>query len=177
MKKIASALLLSAFAASAFAADQNFYVGGNFGQASTDYANVNSKTGTAFTLLGGYQVNNNFAVEAQYGNLGSFAPTAGSKAAITQYGVTAVGIWPFNEQWSAYGKLGFASTSMKIDAGVVQAAAYTSTKSAVTYGVGGQFNVNQNLGLRFGYDSYDVGDTTINTAKTTVISAGVVYKF
>jgi len=176
MKKIAYVILLSAVASSAFAEDRVFYVGGNVGQVYTRYP-ASSRTGTAITLLGGYQINDAIAVEAQYGNLGSFSPTATTKANTTAYSVTAVGNWPFSEQWAGYIKLGLARTATKFDAGAVQASAYTANRIKPTGGIGGQYDVNQALGIRFGYDVYGIGDNTAGTAKTEVTSAGVIYKF
>ena len=47
------------------------------------------------------------------------------------------------------------------------------------WGLGEQYNVNQALGVRLGYDNYGVGNsaTTISNMGIGVISAGVVYKF
>ena len=172
MKKISIAVLLASAAVStaAFAADQGFYVGGNVGQASTNFTGLTSKTGTAVSVLGGYQINKNFAVEAQYGDFGSIGNKQPVK--ITEYGVSAVGMLPFNDQWTGLAKLGFANTS-------IATTPNKASNSSVSYGLGVQYNVNQQLGVRAGYDAYKVGDTanTGGTATTSVASVGVVYKF
>lgn len=177
MKKIASVLVLSAFAASAFAADQGFYVGANVGSTSSDY--TGSNTPTTFNVQGGYQFNRNFAVEAQYSDFGNIAPIGSLKP--TGISAVAVGILPFNDQWSGYGKLGIASVDSKVSGSGLAGGDGTYKKTAVTYGIGGQFNVNQALGVRFGVDQYSTGGTQgnwlLSNGKLTVLTVGVAYKF
>jgi len=178
MKKIAIVALLSSFvAAPAVAADVGPYVGANVGSVNTDYTGSNSPT--AFTLEGGYQFNKNFALEGQYGDFGNFAPVGSAKA--TSLSAAAVGILPFNDQWSGYGKLGVASVDTKISGSGLAGGNGTYTKTGVTYGIGGQFNVNQALGIRFGVDQYKSGGTqggwVLKDGTLTVVSAGVIYKF
>ncbi len=181
MKKISIAVLLASAAVSsaAFAADQGFYIGANVGQAklsTTAQINPATTSTTAFSVLGGYQINKYFAVEGQYINLGDFKEGNGTSHTVTGYGATAVGILPFNDQWSAYGKLGYANTTL---GNSNTGGAGGTSRNAVTYGAGAQYNVNQQLGVRLGYDNYGVAAGTAGTNTTTigVISAGVVYKF
>ncbi|NNM78989.1 MAG: porin family protein [Gallionella sp.] len=173
MKKLSIAVLLSTavISSAAFASDQGFYVGGNVGQASTNFTGLTSKTATAVSVLGGYQINKNFAVEAQYGDFGSITPNGGTSAKITEYGVSAVGMLPFSDQWTGLVKLGYANTSIATNP--------NTSNNSVSYGLGVQYNVNQQLGVRAGYDAYKVGGTNTNntTATTGVASVGVVYKF
>jgi opacity protein-like surface antigen len=114
-----------------------------------------------------------FAVEAQYNHLGNIGDPGGNNHSVTGYSLVAVGIYPFNEEWSGFAKLGYASTSIAITP-------TDSKKSAATYGIGGQYNINQALGVRVGYDMYSIGgDAPVfnNNTKTGVVSVGVVYKF
>ncbi len=183
MKKIASAVLLSAaVAAPALAADEGFYIGAHVGQSSTDKLDLSTKTGTAFSILGGYQFMKYFAVEVEYNDFGS--PTlglsnrvgAGTSPKIDGYAAKAVGIYPFNDQWSIYAKLGYATTKMGGAAG--------TSKSDITYGIGGQYNFTPNWGINLNYDLYSVeGPVPLaaaglnQKATTSVPSVGVVYKF
>ena len=176
MKKISIVAILSSavMSAAAFAADQGFYVGGTVGQAklsTTAQINPATTSTTDYSVLGGYQINKNFAVEAQYISLGNFSDKGVSRTA-NGYGATAVGILPFNEQWSGYGKLGIANTSL--DTGFPNG---NVSRTAVTWGFGGQYNVDPALGVRLGYDNYGVGNSAATTTTIGVISAGVVYKF
>jgi OOP family OmpA-OmpF porin len=171
MKKIAIAVLLSAFvAAPAVAADM--YVGVNVGSAKIDSSNLS--TTTSFALLGGYTFNQYFAAEIAYIDFGSkdyrdpvFGPFSVKSSA---WSISGVGSYPFNEQFSVFGKLGIASTS-------TDTSGSSTSKSDLTYGIGGQFNVNKQIGIRLGYDVYKVTDAASSTFDQKVTSIGAVFKF
>ncbi len=180
-KKIAVLLLSTAFSASAVAAEEGFYLGANLGQSSTDKLALSTKTGTSFSLIGGYQFMKYVAAEIEWNDMGS--PTlaltnpagGGSSAKIDGYSAKAVGIYPFNDMWSIFGKLGYAHMKM----GVVG-----TSKNDITYGIGGQYNFTTNWGVNLNYDMYSVdgpvaGGTVGMTQKatTSVASVGVQYKF
>jgi OOP family OmpA-OmpF porin len=178
MKKIAIVALLSAFvAAPAFAADTGPYIGASVGRASSDL--TGSKSPVGFALQGGYQFNKNFAVEAQYADFGQFAPIGSLKG--TSLSASAVGILPFNAEWSGYGRLGYASVDSKVSGSGLAGGDGTYKKSGLTYGIGGQFNATQALGIRFGVDQYKAGGTQgawlLLDNTITAVSLGVVYKF
>lgn len=169
MKKIAIAILLSGFVA-APAVAAGGYVGVNAGSAKIDLTGFDSTT--SFGVFGGYAFNENFAAEVAYTNFGSKDyPAAGVMGVKSHaYSVSAVGSWPINEQFSLFGKLGFATTTL-------EATGFASTsKSDLTYGVGAQFNVNKQVGIRLGYDSYKVSDSFTN-ANQNVMSIGALFNF
>ena len=169
MKKFAMVLLSSAFlAAPAVAADM--YVGVNVGSAKIDYPGYD--TTTSFTLLGGYAFNENLAAEVAYSSFGSkdYA-TLGGPVTVKSSAVSLSGVlsYPFNELFSVFGKLGFASTTL-------DGTGFPSeSKSDLTWGLGGQFNVSQQVGIRLGYDVYKVGSGV--TADEKVTSIGGVFRF
>jgi OmpA-OmpF porin, OOP family len=163
MKKIAIAVLLSAIVAPAVAADM--YVGVNAGSAKIDSPDFDSSS--SFALLGGYTFNENVAAEIAYSNFGSESGL-GITSKSSAVSISGVGSFPFNEQFSLFGKLGFASTTLDV-AGV------SDSKSDLTYGFGGQFNVNKQIGIRVGYDVYKVG--SVNSVDQKVTSVGGVFKF
>jgi long-subunit fatty acid transport protein len=78
--------------------------------------------------------------------------------------------------FSVFGKLGVSNTSVEISNSFVNE---TAIKTAITYGLGGQYNVNNALGIRAGVDRYSVGQATSwgTDGTYTVVSAGIVYKF
>lgn len=169
MKKIAFITLLAAFAAApAVAAD--FYAGVKLGQANYNYSNLTKNNPTGFGVFGGYTINQNFAVEAEYIDLGSIA-AAGLSSKTDAWGVSAIGSYPINEQFSVFGKLGFARSTMK------QTPAYTAKNTSATYGLGGQYNASQSVGVRFGWERYKVGDARTNTAGVNLYSVAGVFKF
>lgn len=167
MKKIAIAVLLSAFvAAPAVAADTGFYAGVNVGSAKIDFPGF--ETTTSFEVLGGYSFNQNFAAELAYTNFGSkdYPPIYNVKSGAVS--LKGVGSFPINEQFSVFAKLGLASTTIN-DTG------YSQSKSDLTYGIGAQFNINKQVGIRLGYDVYKATDIIGVDQKNT--SIGAVFKF
>lgn len=190
MKKIASALLLStAVAAPAFAADNGFYAGVTAGQARAgsyaSNATLSKSTDTVAGILAGYQFTKNWSAEAFYTGTGKFAGVntvgvTGSGKADT-WGMVAVGTLPLSDAFSLYGKLGYAST--KTSASSSNAIMTGATRSAVTYGLGVLYNVNQSVGIRFGWDRYAaaVANGTAIGSKdnydSDVYSLGAVFKF
>jgi opacity protein-like surface antigen len=122
-------------------------------------------------VLGGYQFMKYLAAEIQYDDFGSPTLTGGPSVKINGYSGAAVGILPLNDQWSFLGKFGYASTKLgSLD---------STKKSDITYGVGGLYNINHAWRVRLNYDIYKVVNPApaSQTATTSVVSAGVVYKF
>jgi len=74
-----------------------------------------------------------------------------------------------NEQFSVFAKLGYATTTL-------DGTGFPSeSKNDFTFGLGGQFNINQQVGIRLGYDVYKVGGAV--TADQKVTSIGGVFRF
>ncbi len=182
MKKALVALSLSTvFAAStAAAADQGIYIGANIGQSSTDTVNLSTKTATGFFLTAGYQFIKYFAVEVNYSDFGSptlgtgYVAPAGTSARIDGYGVRAVGMYPFNDMWSVFAKLGYAQTRWTGNV--------NQNKNDITYGIGGQFNWDRHWGVNLNYDLYKATGpvNAVGTAQTATVSMpsiGVQYRF
>lgn len=180
MKKVfAVALLSTVFASPVIAAEKGFYVGANLGQAKASGNLVSglttSHSDTSMGILGGYQFNRNLAAEVQYVDLGKLAE-GGASTKTSGMAFSVVGILPINEMFSVFGKLGVSNTSVEISNSFVNE---TAIKTAITYGLGGQYNVNNALGIRAGVDRYSVGQANSwgTDGTYTVVSAGVVYKF
>lgn len=155
MKNIAIVALLSAFVATpAVAAD--FYVGAQFG--STNIGAGNSMTG--FGGLVGYSISPKMAVEGAYNFLGR-----NSSDSRTYMGASASSVYsyPINEQISVLGKLGFAGSTCSPCRG---------GSGGFSLGLGSQYNVNKEIGIRLGYDIYALFGGGAST-----LYAGGVYKF
>lgn len=168
MKKIAIAALLSSFvAAPAFAADEGFYVGVKAGSATKKVGGL-SESNTAYGLFGGYAFNPNVAVEVAYTDLGTMVLGLTKFSAID---ASVVGTYPINQSFSVFGKLGVASTQEKL-------LGLSGSRTAATFGLGGQFNVNQSIGIRLGFDRYSFGDNVIfNRGDVNMYSVAGVFKF
>ena len=175
MKRISAvAMLLATFSMPAFAADSGFYAGGSVGQSSASLDNVtlSKKSDTAFSLLGGYKISQNLAVEAAYVNLGKVS-TAAWSADISAIAATAVVAVPVYTDFAFYGKLGFAKTSFGYATNEISV-----SRTTATFGLGGQFKIDTSLGVRVGWDRYAVGDAiTAPSGNSDIIAVGVVYKF
>ncbi len=169
MKKITIAILMSVFVAGpAVAAETGFYVGVNAGSAKIDEPGFESTT--EYGLLGGYSFNQNFAGEVAYTNFGSKDYSGLLTVKSNGFSVSGVGSYPFNDMFSVFAKIGLASTELKASGAV----GGSENNTDLTWGIGGQFNINRQIGIRLGYDLYKVGENV--TADQKLTSIGLVFK-
>lgn len=192
----------------AMADDSFWYIGGNIGQSRAKIDNarivsqlvgigrtpisiVDDNTNTAFKLFGGYQFNKNLAVEGGYFDLGQFGYTATTVPAGTLAGkiklsglnIDAVGMLPFAEKFSAFGRLGLQYAQAK-DNFTSTGAVPTPTnpnpsQNATNYkaGLGLQYDFNESLGMRLEAERYRVSDAVGNKGDINMYSVGLVYRF
>lgn len=172
MKKIAIAALLSAFAA-APALAENMYASVNFGKAHYGYTNITNDSQSAFGIQGGYILNENFSIEVEYNNLGGF-DSAPDKVEGTSIGVNAVGNLPVSPEFSLFGKLGIANSSLKDS---IPGSSVTYKNTGIKIGFGAQYNATPTVGIQVGLDSTKVGDSTSGTDRARVIYVGGMFKF
>jgi OOP family OmpA-OmpF porin len=185
MKKIAIAVLMSAVMAPAIAEmgdmDKHMYVGLRAGPANTNIDNIifgnntNNASGnpTGWGIFVGHIVNPNFSVEAEYLNLGQIKSNTNTKNS-TGLDVSLLGGYPFNDQFSLFGKLGYAMITGKPGG---TCSGCTDTKDrGLTYGFGGQFNVTPVVGIRLGWDKYRFNDNGTN-GHANFYSIGGLVKF
>lgn len=178
-KSLVFALVSAVLSAPVFAADSGVYIGLNYGQATASGNIVTglntSHSDTSYGLYGGYQFNKNFAAELMFVDMGTLAQGT-AKAETNGFALSAVGRLPITEAFTAFAKLGYATTGVKVSNAFVSE---VDTKSDITYGLGAQYNLTEAFGVRASYDSYKVGKEMPNgtNGTYTVISAGVVYKF
>ena len=179
MKKIAIAVLLTAFAVPASADDMHMYFGVRAGQAKTNIdsnsfnnSTLTSTNPTGWGVLIGHIFSPNLAAEAEYLNLGEIKAGTGS-AKSTGFSLSGVGSFPINDQFSLFGKLGYALITGK------PGGSFTGSdikSKAVTYGFGGQLNLGPSLGIRLGWDKYKFNDTALS-GNASLTSVGAVLKF
>jgi len=183
MKKIAAVVLLSAVvAAPAFAADSGVYAGITMGNGKPNVtpsvAALSKSSEFIYGGLVGYKYNKNLAAEVQFTGVGKATDVAGNTVKGDAFSVSAVGFLPLSDSFDLYGKLGFASTKTTSSAAATSLGA---TRSGVTYGLGAQYNVNQNLGVRFGWDRYGIATANAvgvkSNANANVMTVAAVYKF
>src|SRR6185503_19333940 len=151
----AAAMAVSAGAHAQQPAATGFYIGAEAGQ--TDVGGADDDIG--FKFLGGYQFHRNIAAELGYGLLYDK-----SGVEVKALEVVAVGMFPFANQFSIIGKLGFANVDVKVPAG-------SDDKTELTWGVGVQYDFNRNLGLRALWQRYETDDAI------DFLAVGVTWKF
>lgn len=184
MKKIAIAVLLSAFvAAPVFAAGEGPYVGVKVGQ--SDVWGSSSGWG----VYGGYNIPKSatsnwfpgskfmekvsWSGEVEYTKLGTNTVDLGFGVSdsydVTAFGAVLTGTYPINPQFSAIAKAGLAQTSVDHTCSYFGCSAYSTSTFGLRAGIAGQYNVNQKVGLRAGVDIYPDGYHQV--------SAGAVFTF
>jgi len=145
----------------------------NVGQSSTDTLALSDKTATGLGAMVGYQFGPHFGVEVQYLDFGSITFQSGGSSDVWGYGLNLVGTYPFNNTWSAFLKIGATHTTIKSvgSFGDVE-------RCNANWGIGGQYNLTPAWGVRLSYESYGVGaEGPLDSAKTSLTSVGVVYRF
>ena len=184
--KILAVTLLSVLSTSAMA--EGLYAAVDVGQSTNKDICKNiigatscNESGTAFRFGGGYQFNQNFGVEVNYGILGKTTVSGGGvsgEAKPTTLQVAATGTFPIADAFSLIGKLGIARTSA--DFSGTGSATQSTTSTGLAYGIGAQYDLSKSMGVRAQYETLgEIGDMNIVgvTAKISMISAGVVLKF
>jgi len=150
----AAAMTVSA-GALAQSAMTGFYIGAEVGQTKVDDADDD----IGFKILGGYRFHPNIAAEVGYGMLYDK-----DDVEVTALEFVAVGMFPIANQFSILGKLGLANVEVDTPFG-------SEDKTELTWGVGVQFDINRNLGVRALFQRYETDEAV------DVIGIGVTYKF
>jgi len=133
----------------------NIYAGIELGQ-----ADVGNEEDVGFKIFGGYQFTRNFAAEIGYGMLFDK-----SDVEVTALEFVAVGMFPIANQFSLIGKLGLANVEVDTRAG-------SRDKTELTYGIGVQFDVSRNLGVRALWQRYDTDPEEVDW-----LAIGAVWRF
>lgn len=184
--------------------DTGFYVGGNFGFTRADTgtladelrndlvasgfssANVSiDESDTGFKLLAGYQINRNFAIEAYYANLGTYALTVGTtgpavagngELEVTGVGVDVLGMIPFRRGFSGFARVGLFRWDSDFSFRATGPGGTASTSGSddgteLKFGVGVQWALTPNIRLRGEVEHYNFEEAI------TMLSAGIVFRF
>jgi OOP family OmpA-OmpF porin len=192
MNKIAIVVLLSAFVATPALADNTgkYYVAGDFGKMS--YSNTNPggsdfSNPNAIRISGGYHFSPIFAVEGGYAVIGNSAQDSGSSSATLKNSavqVAAVGTYTVNAAFDLFGKLGLSFNSIK--ASGTGSLSGLDVSNSISFrsmiGIGAQYNVNQQIGIRVQYEKFGPFTMSNNSNQSwkvgeSLSSFGVVYNF
>lgn len=184
--------MTAAFAGATFAqgmADRGLYLGGSVGQAEAQgWCDTGGAAGvtlascddkdTAWKLFAGYKFNRYLALEGSYMNLGEFTAsvTSGGVSAnvtgeATSWNIAAVGMLPLGNQFSLFGKLGWAWTdaAASVTVGGTNVRVGEDDDEAI-YGVGVQWDMTRNWALRAEWERLD-------KSEIDMLSIGVQFKF
>lgn len=142
---------------------------------------------TGYGLRLGYRFHPNFAVEGGYTDLGRFdyntaltgGGTASGRLKADAWDISAVGIVPFANNFSGYGKVGVARTRAELDSGTPGINGATERGTHPTAGLGVAYDFNKQLAATAEWNRYfKVGNET-NTGRGDIdlYSVGLKYKF
>src|SRR5437016_7600454 len=168
--------------------DTGWYAGitvGQGGEKDVDCAGFScDKKDTAFRILGGYQINRNFAAELGYQDLGKVtlsAPGVSFNIKANVWELVGVGAYPFANQFSGYGKLGAYHGESKASAAVAGfgSGSLKETNTDLTFGLGVQYDVSRELGVRGEWQRYKNigGDNVGGKSDVDVLSIGGIWRF
>ncbi len=151
---------------------------------------ASSSHDTAWKIFGGYQFNENVAVEGGYTDLGRYngttritSPAAGTATvkwdAKSALNMSAVAILPFWQRLSAFGKAGLALTDLSVDLSAPAAGSLDATRVQLLLGLGLKLGIAKGFSLRAEFERFNnVGDGS-NTGQSpiNVWTLGAQYRF
>jgi OOP family OmpA-OmpF porin len=185
----AAVLGLGALMAVSQASAQGFYIGGSVGESDADEGNaipdlitsgsVDGKD-SGMKFFGGYQFNQNLAVELAYVDLGKATysgtfgpfPVTGGSVKTSGLNASVVGTLPLNPSFSLFAKAGLFTWEAKArdTTGGVPFSG-KEDGSDLSYGFGGAYNLTKNFSLRAEWEQFEAVD------QISLLSVGVAYKF
>jgi OOP family OmpA-OmpF porin len=157
----AAAMSVSAGAIAQQQPASGWYVGADIGQLDLEDADKD----TAFRFLGGYQINRTFAAELGYGMLYDKGDVE-----VTAWELVGLAKMPIGTNFSVFGKLGFAMWEAE-QRNVPFFGTIKDDGTDLTFGIGLQYDVSRNLGVRAQWQRYDVD------ADADLLSIGLIYRF
>ncbi|HET7396683.1 MAG TPA: outer membrane beta-barrel protein [Gammaproteobacteria bacterium] len=152
---------------------------------------------TGYRLIGGYQINPTWGVEASYVDLGEsdfsiLQPgflnagnpdyTGGTR--VWGWGVAGTGTLPLDDHWALFARLGAIDAHVKLfyitntNLGILTAS-NSSADWKATLGAGVNWSFTDDWSVHFGWDHYHKLGNSHTTGEATVnlISVGIVYAF
>jgi OmpA-OmpF porin, OOP family len=157
-------ICLACLTQSALAEDSGIYLGAGFANgklsactnttSSCDTFSRNAEESGHLRLIGGYDFNKYFGIEAGLSGLGSYKvqDTSGfnvGRVKASAVTLAAKGSYAFPHGFSVFGKLGLASVNTKYTADPGPLTINTNQNSTgLVMGLGGQYNINDMVGFR-----------------------------
>lgn len=164
-----AAIALTTLSATSSAQDGMGYFGFGVGQAKNDACDAQPSgtscedSKTVGRIVGGYEFNENFAIEGAYTSLGEaelIALSGPGRAKIdgSAFSITAIGSIPLSNTWALYGKAGMSRWDVEASVTDSFGDVYTADDDGndPVFGLGVKW-VDGNYSLRFEFERYDVG--------------------
>ncbi len=154
---------------------EGMYVGVKLGQASYGYSGVTNNDQAAFGLLAGFVITENAAIEVAYDGLGGFDSNSGNVTG-RAFSLSGIGSIRLNPQFSLFGKLGLASTTLddRAKPGFVGDVSYSNL--GLNVGLGAQYNISPFVSVKAGLDSFKVGNANSNSDRVRTVYLGANFK-
>ncbi|MBO9686670.1 outer membrane beta-barrel protein [Roseateles chitosanitabidus] len=169
----AAALALTLGSGLAKAADTPYYIGGDVAKSSQRVGGDSQKrSADSYSIFGGYKFNENFAVEANYTDLGSINFN-GINAKNKVYSLDGIARAPLGAGFGVYGKVGVAYADRKFDSGLG-----SEHKTGLKLGVGVDYALTKNVSLRAEATRFNnMPDANGFNKKTDRLGVGLAYQF
>ncbi len=157
-----STLIFLVFSLNAVAAGESgkSYVGAQYSFVTYTESDIPDFNPTALVFRGGYKLNKNFALEGRFG----FGLSSDSQIVSginldlevdTIYGAYGIGYMPVSDKVDVYGILGVTQGKLSATASLGSiSASVTGDDSDISYGVGADFNVSNQVAINIEYMSY-----------------------
>ena len=186
------AVLFSTTASAQFA-PRTFYVGGNVGSSHAQRWCMGAgsascdDTKAGFKILGGYQLDETFAVEIGYARLGKLTarfPTGDTdEAKVSALEASIVAAWPLARRFALFGRMGAYYGRVKETTSF--AGSGSQTNGDLTFGVGLRYDIMPKLALRAEWQRYlDMGGENVglgaglgDNSSVDLLSVGVLWRF
>jgi len=164
--------------------DSAWYAGGSVGRSSSALCAAAfglscDDQGTAYRMFAGYQVNRYLSLEFGYQQLGDLTLALGPTTQTIEtsaFDLVVLGMLPLTQRLGAYGKLGIYRASN--EATVAGTTSKLET-NGLTYGIGLQYDVTANLGVRIEWQEYAnvIGAGLIGSSNADVTSVAAIWRF
>jgi OOP family OmpA-OmpF porin len=154
------------------------YLGAGIGQASTDICDELFALGatscdeedTGFKFFGGYEMNQNIAIEGSYMDYGELDASDGStsvNADVTALALSVKGMIPLNENFSIFAKLGAAF--WEADASATGFGSIDEDGTDLIYGLGAEIAINKTFGVLGEWEQLDADGEDVDLLSISAI--------
>ncbi|SEL30334.1 OmpA-OmpF porin, OOP family [Roseateles sp. YR242] len=169
----AAAVALTLGSGLAMAAETPYYIGGDVGKTEQRVAgNSQKRAADSYSIFGGYKLNENFAVEAAYSDLGTVS-FGGVNAKNKVYSLDGIARAPLGNNFGIYGKVGVAYAKRDYSAGLGD-----DDKTGLKLGVGVDYALTKNVSLRAEATRFNnLPDSNGFNKKADRLGVGLAYQF